>query len=56
MPLSERPGAIARCLWTGALAGAAAGAGDALASFGRLGQFLPGLGGKLACVLFCASL
>ncbi|HKA87766.1 MAG TPA: sulfatase-like hydrolase/transferase [Haliangiales bacterium] len=56
MAFDDRPGAIARSLWTGALAGAVVGAGDALVSYGRLSQFLPGVGGKLGCILFCAAL
>src|SRR5438552_2023200 len=51
----KKPGLVARALWTGAFAGLAAGAGDALLSFGRLSQFL-GFFGKLTCILYSAAL
>jgi arylsulfatase A-like enzyme len=50
------PGAVARALWAGALAGLVVGAGDALASWGWLGRFLPGAGDRLRCALFSGAL
>jgi hypothetical protein len=47
---------VARALWAGALAGLATGLGDTLLVWGRIGQFLHGPGGKLACALHAASL
>jgi arylsulfatase A-like enzyme len=47
---------VSRALWAGAIAGAVVGAGDAIAGWGRLGQFVPGLGGKLRVVLFASAL
>jgi arylsulfatase A-like enzyme len=47
---------IARALWTGALAGAAAGAVDALVSWTRLAQFLSGAGGRLLAAVFTGAL
>ena len=47
---------IARALWTGAIAGFVVGAGDALLSWGRLAQFMPGAFGRLACALYAGAL
>src|SRR5687768_13699897 len=47
---------VARALWAGAIAGAVVGAGDAIAAWGRIGQFVPGFGGKLRVVVFAAAL
>jgi choline-sulfatase len=50
------PRPVERALWAGAIAGMAVGSADALLSWDRLGQFLPGLGGKLRCALFAGGL
>jgi len=49
-------GIVARGLWTGTIAGFVLGFGDALLSFRALGQFLPGVGGRVGCALFSGAL
>lgn len=49
-------GPIARAFWAGALTGLLVGAGDALASSRLLSQFVPTLGGKLACAVHAGAL
>jgi arylsulfatase A-like enzyme len=50
------PGAGARALWAGALAGFVVGAGDALSSWSWIGRFLPDAAGRLRCALFAGGL
>lgn len=47
---------VARSVWAAAAAGIVVGALDALASWSRLGQFLPGAGGRLATALHVGAL
>jgi len=47
---------LIRSFWTGAAAGFLAGAADSLWSWTDLSQFLPSLGGRIACALFAACL
>ena len=51
-----RDSPIARAFWAGALGGLAAGAIDALVAWGRLSQFVPGVGGKLATLVHAGAL
>ncbi len=55
-PARPAAGAVARALWAGAFAGLAVGAADAFISWGRLGQYLPGVLARLGCVVFTAGL
>jgi arylsulfatase A-like enzyme len=56
MPAVPTPSPVARALWAGAIAGAVIGAGDALSAWGRLGQFVPGAGGRVRAALYTAGL